>query len=289
MAVQASDKDTFVSKFADDSKMGRVIKDISDCAKLQLAADHLVKWCNDWGMSLNPQKCIVLHFGRNNPMHKYTIGKHKLAAASNARDLGVIVDTSCKPSLHVNKIAKRAHAVLSQVRRATTIRDSQTFPQLYKTFIRPLLESAAPVWSPSKREDVSVLERVQRRAFRMISDMGHMSYDEKLQSLGVQTLEDRRRRGDAIEIFKTINGFNDVDPATWFNFVRDRHDLNTRSFVDNGIVPEKASLNIRRNFFTNRAAKVWNSLPTDIKSATSVNAFKNGYDYYYIKKCTVPN
>ena len=95
--------------------------------------------------------------------------------------------------------------------------------------------------------------------------------------------------GDAIEIFKTINGFNDVDPATWFTFVRDRHELNTRSFVDNGIVPEKTNLNLRRNFFTNRAAEVWNSLPTAIKSATSVNAFKNRYDDYYINAPTVPN
>ena len=172
--------------------------------------------------------------------------------------------------------------VLSQVRRAITLRDSHTFTTIYKTFVRPLLEVAAPVWNPSKREDVAVLERVQRRAFRMITDLGPISYKEKIGILGVQTLEDRRRRGDAIEIFKTINGFNDVDPAKWFNFVRDRHDLNTRSFVDNCIVPEKTCLNIRRNFFTNRAADVWNSLPKEVKNATTVNSFKNRYDDYFI-------
>ena len=60
-AVKGSDEDTLVSKYADDTKVGRAIEDSSDCVKLQAAADHLVKWCNDWGMSLHPQKCIVLH------------------------------------------------------------------------------------------------------------------------------------------------------------------------------------------------------------------------------------
>ena len=160
-------------------------------------------------------------------MHTYHIGDQKLECVSSAKDLGIHVANTCEMSLHVEKISKTAHAILSQVRRATAIRDSRTFPMIYKSFVRPLLESAAPVWNPTKREDVNRLEKVQKRALRMISDLGGLSYEERLKKLGIQSLEDRRRRGDAIEAFKTLSGLNNVDPRAWFTFVQDRHEKNT--------------------------------------------------------------
>ena len=63
----------------------------------------------------------------------------------------------------------------------------------------------------------------------MISDLGNLSYDERLEKLNIQSLEDRRKRGDMIETFKTINGINDVVASDWFEFVRERHSRDTRS------------------------------------------------------------
>ena len=41
---------------------------------------------------------------------------------------------------------------------------------------------------------------------------------------------------------------------------------------------EKTRLRVRKNFFTVRAAKIWNKIPEDVREKTSVNAFKNAYD-----------
>ena len=101
--------------------------------------------------------------------------------------------------------------MLSQMKRATTLRDSTTFMKLYMILCRPLLEFAAPAWNPSKREDIETLEKVQRRALCMISDLGDLNYEEHLERLGLQSLEDRRKRGDLIETYKTLNGKHDVD------------------------------------------------------------------------------
>ena len=194
------------------------------------------------------------------------------------KDLGVYVNRNLEPSFHVNKIAKKAHAVLSQIRRATTLRDSKTFIGLYKSFVRPHLETAASVWNPSKREDVQTLEKVQRRAFRMVTDLGKISYEEKLEKMGMQSLEDRRKRGDLVDTFKYMNGIYDADPSGLFTFVQTRHERNTRSFLENNLVPEKTNLNLRKTFFTNRIVNDWNNLPSEIRYATSLNSFKNYYD-----------
>ena len=151
---------------------------------------------------------------------------------------------------------------------------------MYRSFVRPLLESAAPAWNPHNRGDVDSLEKVQKRCLRMISDLGKMPYEDKLKIVGLQSLEDRRLRGDLIETFKYLNGFNDVDPAELFSFVRDRHAKETRAFENNDLIAEKTTLDIRKFFFTNRVTSAWNSLPNEVKLAPSVNTFKNRYDEY---------
>jgi len=276
--ILSADADIYVSKFADDTKIGRIVNDANDSVKLQMGLDNLVKWCHDWGMSLHPDKCVVMHFGPKNPSYEYFIEGKKIRSEEVARDLGVYVSINGESTAHVEKVAKKAHGVLSQVRRATIVRDRSTIIAMYRSFIRPLIEFAAPVWSPNKRGDVDTLEKVQRRCLRMITNLGGKTYEEKLIELGLQSLEDRRKRGDAIETYKYINGFNDIDPNSIFSFVRDRHDKDTRSSDNNNLVPEKTHLNVRKFFFANRATWVWNDLPSHVKEAASVNVFKNLYD-----------
>jgi len=280
-ALQADDEEIYVSKFADDTKVGREVNGASDAAKLQMCIDSLVRWCRDWGMSLHPDKCVVLHFGPKNLEFDYYIDNNKIKPEKAARDLGVYVSDTCDTSAHVNKITKKAHGVLSQIRRATVVRDRRTIMMMYKSFVRPLLETSAPAWNPYKRGDVDALEKVQKRALRMIGDDGSlckMSYENRLKTLKIQSLECRRTRGDLLETFKYLNGYNDVDPYRLFSFVRDRHSRDTRSHANNHLVSEKTSLNLRKFFFTNRVTKDWNDLPPMVKEAPSVNSFKNLYD-----------
>ena len=112
----------------------------------------------------------------------------------------------------------------------------------------------------------------------MVTDLGKISYEEKLKKMGMQSLEDRRKRGDLIDTFKYMNGIYDADPLKLFTFVQTRHERNTRSYLENNLVPEKTSLNVRKNFFTNRIVNEWNLLPSDIRYGSSLNEFKNYYD-----------
>ncbi len=64
-------------------------------------------------------------------------------------------------------------------------------------------------------KDISAIERVQHRATKMIKDIKALSYEERLASTGLTTLEDRRTRGDLIELFKIIGGLEKVD-TTFF-------------------------------------------------------------------------
>jgi len=64
-------------------------------------------------------------------------------------------------------------------------------------------------------KDIQVLEKVQRRASRFINECGGrpMSYEDRLRTVGLTTLETRRLRVDRIEVYKFLRGFKGTDEA----------------------------------------------------------------------------
>ena len=52
----------------------------------------------------------------------------------------------------------------------------------------------------------------------MVLDKKGDTYKERLRSIGLTLLVERRERGDVIETFKTIKGFNRVNRDNWFKF-----------------------------------------------------------------------
>ena len=76
--------------------------------------------------------------------------------------------------------------------------------------MRPHLEYSVHLWSPSLRKDIEIFERIQRRATKLIPSLRTYPYNVRLKKLGLQTLEVRRLRGQLIEVFKIIKGFDHI-------------------------------------------------------------------------------
>ena len=124
---------------------------------------------------------------------------------------------------------------------------------------------------------------------RMLSDVRGQTYEEKLKDAGLTTLEERRKRGDAIETFKTLKGLNGINKEKWFEIESENSRATRRNaeITEEGerrrsdiLIVDAARLEIRRNFFYIRAARSWNDIPEEVKERESVNAFKNAYDLW---------
>ena len=70
--------------------------------------------------------------------------------------------------------------------------------QLYKSLVRPHLDYCIQVWRPHLQKDKEAIEKVQRRATRMILECRGMSYENRLKKVGLTTLETRRQRADML-------------------------------------------------------------------------------------------
>ena len=88
--------------------------------------------------------------------------------------------------------------------------------QLHRTLVRPHLEYSVQFWSPHYQKDVEALERVQKRFTRMLPGMEGISYEERLEKLGLFSLERRRLRGDLMEVYKIMRGMDRVDSQKLF-------------------------------------------------------------------------
>ena len=225
-------------------------------------------------MSFNIDKCKVLHVGRNNHRHDYTMYDNVLAETVKEHDIGVNISHDLKPSSQCAEAARCASAILTQISKAFMFRDRKVFLQLYKQFIRCHLEFAVPAWSPWAVGDIEVLEWVQRRAINMVAGLAGRTYEEKLTELGLTTLLERRARLDMIQTYKIINGIDNVQTDTWFKLVGIVN-RNTRSTsYHKNILLTTSRTETRRNFFSSRVAAKWNSLPTDLKECKTVQLFK---------------
>jgi len=82
---------------------------------------------------------------------------------------------------------------------------------LYKSLVRPHLEYAVQFWSP-------FLEKIQKRATKMIPKLRGKLYAQRLKDLDIHSLETRKLKGRLIEVFKILNKFDNVDYKKFFRY-----------------------------------------------------------------------
>ena len=274
---------SFLNKFADDTKVAKEIRGVEDREDLQRGLDNLWDWASKWQMKFNVEKCKIMHTGRTNPEYGYTLNDIPLGTTQEEKDLGIIIMDNLKPSRQCAVAANKGNQILGQIRRGFSCYDKNTIVAIYKQYVRPHLEYAIQAWCPWTQKDINLLEAVQKRAIRLISGLKG-TYEEKLQKVNLTTMADRRIRGDAIETFKILKGFTQVDPTTWFECATLQQGPQTRHLTNHmPLVFKRGNLEIRRNWFSVRATKIWNGLPNYVREAKSVNQFKNLYDINQVK------
>ena len=126
-------------------------------------------------------------------------------------------------------------------------------------------------------KDINRLERIQRRATKLIPELRNKSYESRLKALNLFTLSKRRLRGDMIETFKILKGFEKINYEKYFT-------IDTNSILrghEYKLKKDKFSTDIKGNFFFNRVVRHWNKLPSEVVASNTVETFKTRLDKHY--------
>ena len=271
-----------LSLFADDSKLfSRIINgknmkkvnDVNGSQNLQNDLNAVLEWANKWKMEFNVSKCKIMHLGHNNPKNSYSMGGLTLEETEEERDLGVIIDNKLDFGKHIRTIVGKANRVLGMIRVSFACLNVPMMYNLYTSLVRPLLEYCVQVWSPYKIKYITLLERVQRRATRMVPKLKKLPYSERLKKMNLPRLYDRRIRGDMIETYKIVSGVENLNSRRLFQMSTFQGRSHSKK-----LYPKYARLNLRKHWFTQRVIAKWNSLSQDEVVANKTSSFKARYD-----------
>ena len=221
----------------------------------------------------------MMHIGKANARFDYYMQKNVnevtlINKCTKEKDIGVSFDENLSFDAHIQSTINKANSMTGIIRRTFTYLNKNSLVKLYCALVRPHVEYGVKIWFPYlKRQSVAV-EKVQRRATKILNELQYLTYTEKMKKLSLPSLKYRRIRGDMIFVYKLMNGLVNID---WHDFF-----TMTKSDITRGakhkLFVRYSRTSMRKYTFSNRAVPVWNEISANTKSAQSLNSFKNLLD-----------
>lgn len=262
--------------FADDVK----IFSYNNTSLLQSAIKTLVEWAKKRDLPIASYKTQILRLSKSNPKLPIFISPNReLQKSGSVRDLGIIISDSLHFTNHVDYIVAKANFRANLMLREFHTTDLSVLTRLFKTYARSILEYATQIWAPSDPNtdvcNANNVENVQIRfTKRILSRLGkrNTDYDERLAILKLETLELCRVNSDLATVYCIVNGPVDLPFDEFFSVsrsvgrLRSRHEL----VLAKPLVRNNLSL----YSFSSRVINWWNSLPSSVVSALTLEMFK---------------
>ena len=155
----------------------------------------------------------------------------------------------------------------------------------YKSYVRPLLEYNSVVWNVNTLRDIRCIERVQRTFTRILlqrSNTKYNSYFDRLEILGLESLELRRLQFDLITVYKIFHNFIDLTIDQFFTPIQTAYNL--RHHLIALRKPTTAKTNVLQNCFKFRVIGAWNSLPNTLVINKSLIVFKSKLHQFSLQR-----
>ena len=193
--------------------------------------------------------------------------------------LGVFVDATFSWTANINNIIKNVNSSLALLRRIKKYLNHKTRILFYNAYILPHLDYCCSIWGDCSKYLLESLLKLQKRTARIILDEHDLKKQssELFRECGIVPITKRILYHKALLMNKSKN---ELAPEYLSNLIvsaNNKESYDTRfSSSDNFLVP-KPNTELYKSSFSFSGPKVWNSLPSEIKTSKIVFEFKNSY------------
>lgn len=248
-------------------------------ARINQALQSIISWGKRWQVTLAPEKTQVMLISRRQDLATAApvdiqLDGRRLPLQGSVTILGVEFDNHLTFTNHVRQVAKDAAWKLGCIRRIAHLLDDRGVVSLYKAQVRSLMEYAHLVWSSCPPSYLSLLDRVQNRAYRLAQLRAR---DPGPGVSGFQSLQQRRDVAGLCVMYKVhklhtphLTPLRLDPPPTPVHATR-----GTRNRDHQLTVPFARTEYFLRSFIP-RYSRLWNNLVecTDLHQITTLHLFK---------------
>lgn len=260
--------------YADDNTLSFIHKDLLYLKSvLEQESLFLISWFDKNFMKANPEKFQAICIGKKSHenIDSFQVGQTNIKCDDNVTLLGINLDYMLKFDDHVSEICKKASQQLAVLKRLGRFLTKQGKLVIYNSFIASNFSYCPLAWHFCSVSSTNKLEKVQERALRFVNNDYSSSISDLLKSTNTQPLHVRRLKQMACEVFKIVNKLspeyiNDlvkIKPST-YNFRAEKQ----------AEIPSVNTTRYGLRSFRSEAARVWNSLPNELRVAESYPQFR---------------
>ena len=169
-------------------------------------------------MKFNNSKCKHVHFGPVYQFGSYYLNGIKIDSVKSHKDLGILFNHQLKFHLHTTDVTAKADRLLELIRKSFDYLDPDMLVKLFVTVVCPTLEYCNLVWEPLFVLHQRKIQKIQRRATRLLSPIRDRPYGERLSILQLPSSAYRCLRGDMILLYKILNNYFSSGFSTLYTY-----------------------------------------------------------------------
>ena len=276
-----------LNMFADDMAMYKVIKSPSDYVGFQKDIDAVSSFMQNKLLEFNATKCKFMLITRKSTRSitppPLVLDDSVLQRVFSYKYLGITIacDLSWKP--HITSVCNKTRKLVGLLHRRFSLNTSNdAMVKLYTSFVRPSLEYASIVWSPYRKGETQLIEKVQKFALKVCLKTWNSSYEDLLCSVNLPTLQYRRKVARICHLFKILHGLTDFPESP----LEPRQLRYNSRFVNSlSLAPIKHRTFLYQNSFFPATITMWNKLvgTYNIGDYETVNLLK----YFLYSSCVL--
>ena len=266
-----------IKLFADDTSMYLSLADNPNRTRI-LNSDmtKISTWAKKWKVTFNCQKTELVNVCRRNVIldNQLIFDSSVLQPSITHKHLGLTIQGNCKWDSHVTSLVAKCRPLVSCLKSYKYRLNRKSLEIMYKSFILPHFDYADVVWDNLTQLQIESLEQIQLEALRIIiGTVRGTSHEVIYKESGFIPLKTRRERHKLILFFKFVNGLLPDHLASKFPELVSNVQPYPRRRPLERRPPVWTYETYHQSYFPT-ATGLWNLLPDDAKSLSSISAFK---------------
>ncbi|MCW4336379.1 MAG: reverse transcriptase domain-containing protein [Candidatus Thiodiazotropha endolucinida] len=278
-----------IDMYADDATVHHANKcmDVVETT-IQGGGIDFSNWCLSNKMYINLSKTSVMTIGtRQNLQNSNSINiylnNELLHQTDTQRLLGIEIDKTLSWDVQIDSVCQSVARKITLMKQLSKYVNKESLKQYYLSYILPIFDYGCIIWSRCSVANTNRLLKLQKRAARIILRCDFLTPSENMfKELQWLSFPKRVQYHTIIMTHKALNGQTPAYISNMFTKTSDIHNRCLRSTDNDDLRVPFFRTRYYENSFSVNGAKLWNSLPPNIRQITNVNSFKKAVRSYLL-------